>query len=91
MLNKYKQQLKIIVMAYLSFDRKQLFTQEETSKVLKLTTKYYEMDMDLENMLFGLLDGYFYFELNELIADAGFESSDVLFIESLLKKLPTNA
>ena len=75
-------------MAYLTFDRKALFTQEETKSVLKLTTKYYEMDSDLENMLFGLLDGYLYPELKELVAQAGFEPNDVLFIDSLLQKLP---
>ena len=76
-------------MAYLTFDRKAVFTQEETRKVLKLTTKYYEMDMTLENMLFGLLDGYLYPELKGLVAEAGFEAADVLFIDSLLHKLPT--
>jgi len=57
------------IMTHLRFDRKELFTKEETKGVMNILTKFY-IDSVLENMIFGLFDGYYYHKMIDLASQS---------------------
>ena len=57
-------------MAHLRFDRKELFTQEETKGVMNILSNFYDLDSNLENMIYGLFDGYYYTNMMDLVSDS---------------------
>jgi hypothetical protein len=57
-------------MANLRFNRKELFTQEETKGVMNILSNFYDLDSDLENMIYGLFDGYYYTNMMDLVSDS---------------------
>lgn len=57
-------------MANLRFNRKELFTQEETKGVMNILTNFYDLNDDLENMIYGLFDGYYYTNMMDLVSDS---------------------
>ena len=58
------------IMTHLRFDRKELFTREETKGVMSILTKFYDIDSDLENMINGLFDGYYYHKMIDLASQS---------------------
>lgn len=55
-------------LTYFRFDKTQL-TSDEKSCIIALIN-YYDLDMEAENYLYGLFDGYAYYKLPTLIGDS---------------------
>ena len=67
-------------MKHFNFDRHEVFTQEDRHFILDLISNplvyKYQDSFHLKNMLYGLFDGYYYFDLEPMLAYAGIKSAE---------------
>jgi len=71
-------------MDYFKFNRQAIMTAEQRADILKVLTRNFRMDFDVQNEIYGLFDGYYYYGIAERVfADTNITSADKLILNTI--------
>ena len=71
-------------MDYFKFNRQAIMTAEQRADILKVLTRNFRMDFAVQNEIYGLFDGYYYFGIAERVfADTNITSADKLILNTI--------
>lgn len=71
-------------MDYFKFNRHEIITAEQRADILKVLTRNFRMDFAVQNEIYGLFDGYYYYGIAERVfADTNITSSDKLILNTI--------
>lgn len=75
-------------MDYFKFNRQAIMTAEQRSDILKVLTRNFRMSFDLQNEIYGLFDGYYYFGIAERVfADTNIQHEDKMIMNNIFDNI----
>lgn len=78
-------------MNYFKFNRQAIMTAEQRADILKVLTRNFRMDMMLQNEIYGLFDGYYYFGIAEKTwADQNISNEDKTILNRIYAHIVFN-
>ena len=77
-------------MDYFNFNRQEIMTAEQRADILKVLTRNFKMDFAVQNEIYGLFDGYYYYGIAERVfADTNISHRDKMIMNDIFTHILT--
>ena len=75
-------------MDYFKFNRQAIMTAEQRADILKVLTRNFKMDFAVQNEIYGLFDGYYYYGIAERVfADVNISHKDKMIMNNIFMNI----
>lgn len=75
-------------MDYFKFNRQAIMTAEQRADILKVLNRNFRMDFSLQNEIFGLFDGYYYYGIAErVLSDVNILHKDKMIMYNIFMSI----
>ena len=75
-------------MDYFKFNRQAIITAEQRANILKVLTRNFRMDFSLQNEIYGLFDGCYYYGIAERVfLDTNIQHRDKMIMNNIFMNI----